>query len=818
MSPETVKINSFRDVALRLIERRFEKSVDTVSFDVFDTLLFRTIYPYEHVMKRAAGHLAVLLQKAGIQPPWNLSDLRNESYLSMSEQARLAGFDAECSIYEIYSEWVRLAAGCRGLNADLEKLARDGAEMEISLEELAVIPNREIIPALIELKNHGYRLVFISDMYLGLDAVKRLLAACGLLGYFDKGYVSGDLHLLKREGRLFKHALECENREAHNWLHIGDNPTADGEIPGSMGIQTWLVEDIDNRRRIKKLEKLSKLSDIRRSSSGLLLEETAEQRNSGIMSSEELLGFKIFGPIFSSFIHSVAEKCHEHNIRRVYFLAREGFVFKRLFECVQAAVWQNPADAPQLHYLCVSRLTAFIANSGRFNTDELKAIKDNAPELSIKGIFKPYAIPDEILQRAALKVGVSDINRKIPADFLSYKPLLELFKDEELIAFTEKKSALMQESLGRYLEQCDFFRGGRVAIVDVGWNGRIQNFIFNAFRNKAGFPDIHGYYLGLKHPEYALSEAGNSFFNLMADVTHNYWMANAAFIGTIALEMVLRAPHGTVIDYIFDSNGNSIPVFKGDDNFSRKAEKQDEETISLIQSGIFNYCRHYASTACLYNLNAVDTLPHALRLLGRIFRFPRADEAGIILAMNNVSDLGSDMYRPLGASTTKKRLPEKLSMLLSREYRDSLWQHGSIAQTEIPLSRWIYAALKAYRDPPNQNLEPGSTKGHVPQYAGQSASYEKLTVSAMEEQLEKELNSIFEQLVSDARRKYSTRQQAVDEHRSITGGELLGMELSRLTANLLLRLRGFKGYENDLPAAGELLDLLSFRLHENLFR
>ena len=65
-------------------------------------------------------------------------------------------------------------------------------------------------------------------------------------------------------------------------------------------------------------------------------------------------GYNFLGPLICMFVHLVAQRCRENNITKVFFLSREGWMFKQVWEKTMPMLYPD-GKLPQIEYLYVSR-------------------------------------------------------------------------------------------------------------------------------------------------------------------------------------------------------------------------------------------------------------------------------------------------------------------------------------------------------------------------------------------------------------------------------------------------------------------------------
>lgn len=188
---------------------------DVVSFDIFDTLLFRRVEKPTDVftlVEQRTGTAGFGRYRAECE--WLARQKKHEKWGSW-----------EVSFAEIYAQMTAYSAE--------QKNELQQAELCIEAEQLFANP---VMKELAEgLTAHGVKLIVISDMYLDGETLSRFLRNCGF-PLFSRIYVSSDEGVSKSEGVLFRRVFDSEHWEGKQIAHIGDNFDSDVRRPMGQGI------------------------------------------------------------------------------------------------------------------------------------------------------------------------------------------------------------------------------------------------------------------------------------------------------------------------------------------------------------------------------------------------------------------------------------------------------------------------------------------------------------------------------------------------------------------------------------------------------
>ena len=290
------------------------------SFDVYDTLITRRTATPEGIFalmqKRLtesetyADYPKLLLQ--------NFYLIRIESE-KVARNTYISGDVYDITLSQIYE--------CIRLSAELsEEQIKRLMQLEIETELENSIPIIENIKKVRVLKEKEERVVLISNMYLGTDVIRRILAGMDTVFENITIYVSGDLGRTKGTGTLYQYVREKENVEFSNWYHFGDNRILDVEIPNRLGIRAehfhktelyeWergLLKGRENSPQLQIMLGLSKRVHEE-------LEVTFPYQVGSGYSAEILLPYVLW----------VLRKSIEKGIQKLYFIARDGYILKKM--------------------------------------------------------------------------------------------------------------------------------------------------------------------------------------------------------------------------------------------------------------------------------------------------------------------------------------------------------------------------------------------------------------------------------------------------------------------------------------------------------
>lgn len=246
---------------------------DYVSFDIYDTLIFRTVSNPEDIFD--------LVEKTyNIRYSKKLHGFR-KARIKAEYRCRCKSYPNDITIQLIY-ENIKIN------NVDLGVLMNIEKECELNY----IIPNRVMVELANYCKSKGKKVIITTDMYLDRNTLSDILRKIGCS--YDRLYISGEQGYTKYYGTLFSYLISDLNISPSNIIHIGDNPHNDISRAKECGIEA-------------RVRLLDEDEDMRRMSVSVLAPLCAD---------------------FCCWIHAIKEK---YSLNKLAFLAREGYLLKKVY-------------------------------------------------------------------------------------------------------------------------------------------------------------------------------------------------------------------------------------------------------------------------------------------------------------------------------------------------------------------------------------------------------------------------------------------------------------------------------------------------------
>lgn len=280
---------------------------DYVSFDIFDTLIFRSFNHYTDVFD-------------AVEKTYNDKNIGNsilhgfkKTRIRSEQKARSTNKGKEVTLDMIYS-YLPYSSSTSSTIKEIEK------EIEIK----NCVSNQLMIDVLKKCKAQGKRIVIITDMYLPRSVINSILMKIGV--EYDYLFISGEEGVTKRSGMLFQVVLSKLGINYSKMVHIGDDYNNDIVQPKRFGIDAF--ERIQN----DYVNLPYSLSNYKKNISKNHLEELFIRGLQNYGSTPKVvLGYTMVGPMmweFCEWIHKIKE---EKQLEKLLFVAREGWFIMKCY-------------------------------------------------------------------------------------------------------------------------------------------------------------------------------------------------------------------------------------------------------------------------------------------------------------------------------------------------------------------------------------------------------------------------------------------------------------------------------------------------------
>ena len=602
---------------------------ETVTFDLFDTLLIRRIHDPDQVKLPVAHYISALTTTHGIMKSWRTVQKIRDRVEQKQRQETGEKFADHEACYPIFME--QTLKEIFGSHYH-DQLLEDVTTYELEMESRMLVPRQLFAELLKELHDLKKRVIIISDIYLPSEHLKVLVERAGLLSLVEDLVSSADTFLAKASGQAFPLIQKRFQIDTSSWLHIGDNPISDGLRPSEFGLTTLVLKDSDEKFRKALIKRYHNYSRGRpfyrgRALQQLMLPLEAENNERDDLYVE---GYNFFGPMIGAFVHHLADECRRLGLTKLFFFSREGYTFKKVWDICTPVLFPD-GDLPETEYLYVSRMAlagASCAHEGLTGTSANIALLPPGNK-NFRDIARIFQLDIEALESHLVR------HKLTPDSVLSQLHegydqkftvrLMELLED---LKFQEEIRSLTRDSneaLVRYLSEVGFFDHHQVAVADIGWLGTIQRFLYNAVKHRSDCPRMHGYVVGATRGIPFRDELKNSLTGVLYD-RHKFDLgASSILYARDLFEEACRAPHPTIEKYELNDEGYELK-FRTQEDATGRAEVEQDQYYSPLQQGIFDAAHTYAGAAAVLGYAMEDFRPWFSYLLTTKLAFPKTSE------------------------------------------------------------------------------------------------------------------------------------------------------------------------------------------------
>ena len=508
----------------------------------------------------------------------------------------------------------------------------------------------------------------ISDMYLDRDTFLTIAAKCGIPLNAKNLYLSSDRLLTKHSGQLFDWVLSEHNLK----IHIGDNYHSDVKVPRLKGIQSM---HFDSAALNKLEEKYAKSSKDSKYIAGALRAARLTCNESQLARIKEWEVYsQIVSPVLVSFVEWLLDDALERGVNKLFFLSRDGQILYQ----IALKLAENRGLPIQLRYLYGSRQALHIP--GHVDVMESKDwLLENTAILTLRIIANRAGLQPECLEHIARKYIAVDLdenltahNRKFLNNIVEDRDFLELFSAVSFKKFKVAEKYLIQEGVISNSE-------GLSAIVDVGWNGRIQRSLDNIIvKSGSASSSLHGYYFALK--DGCVYSDGARVHGFVYDPfscgkKHGKWLINFGAV----LEFFLVADHPSVTEYFEDESGYLRPVFS-----SELGESIVD--INFRHNAIISFVDKYIQIGCVIGFENFNLEGQSLAHLKEFFENPSKEHASSLINYSHSDQQTGGHSKSLVSKVDLTRLFFRFP-----GGNVGLWAEGSFAASGLS---WFYKIMR----------------------------------------------------------------------------------------------------------------------------
>jgi len=247
---------------------------------------------------------------------------------------------------------------------------------------------------------------------------------------------------------------------------------------------------------------------------------------------------------------------------------------------------------------------------------------------------------------------------------------MEMLEDSGFQEEIRRQTSEANQALNAYLTELGFFAQEQVGVIDIGWLGTIQRFLYNGVKHRDDCPRIHGYVLGATRGIPFPEDLKCSIKGVLYDRNTFDLSASTILYARDVFEEACGAPHPTLDGYELTEDGYQLR-FRQTDDATGKAEKAQDAFYEPLQQGMYDAAERYATASALLGYSLDDYRPWFHYVLTAKLAFPKTSEIETIRHKSHLDDFHG----------TGKPLKQKVSG------EKSLWDYSTAALRFLPLLR-----------------------------------------------------------------------------------------------------------------------------------
>lgn len=643
-----------------------DRSCAALSFDVFDTILWRRVPRPADVF----GILGSRLRAAGLAPSWMTDATFRRMRVEAERKARADRGDLgpEVSLFDI---WRAMPSGTfdRGL---LDKLVK--AEVEVEREFTVV--DLDIAGLIDEALRNGVPLILVSDTYFTEEQLAYLLDRPELAGLKDAKVYRSHQHGTDKTNGLFEIVLNELNLSPEQVVHVGDNEVADIEVPVEIGMRVVHYRRVDQPLAVV-LEREGEPKDPfgayaphlddQHGDYGItslrakVLQASGADSESG-RDTAWRFGAAVLGPVMTGFAEWVAWRAHESGTRVLWCPMREGELLSALVNnAARVRGWDVHAKPVWL-----SRHVTSLAALDRFDVDSVHEFIRRSYKLTVR----------ELLSVLHLRAGevpglAAELDSVVDNGDIAERVAIALTETPHLQNRLKATVTAARERMIRYLRAAGALDEPEMTLVDLGWGGTIQRQLATALKVADIAVKPAGLYLATDDRSARAYAAGLRAEGYLAQAGHPADVCGAIVRSPEVLEQCVNALCGSLVGFTEDG----APVLgRVSESSSQNAERLAAQEGMLAFQDLWNtYVR--ASGGAWADLARPQTARDRLaNILVSALKAPTPGEAAVFGSWVHEDNFGSTVVTKVVPDDLVAALPYLSPLdLEDLGMRDSFW-------------------------------------------------------------------------------------------------------------------------------------------------
>ena len=630
-----------------------DTSVRIVSFDLFDTLIFRKVMDPNYAFRGLKKNK--LLKRLFSDPDQFFSirksyEIKARKYFSKNKE--------DVTLEDIY----------RFSKLD-KKTISELINIELENENKLLIPNNHLAYWIEFAHSLNKKIIIISDIYYSYEQLSDIaFSKIKNFKLISNIYISSEIKKLKKTGNLFKHVLEKENVKPSEVVHIGDNITSDFNVPKTLGLKTIYygitksLYDIHERERyfiknrIDYIQLIRTISIVRK-----------KNFNNNIENTYYDIGSYVFGPVLNNFCKWIFDIAKKNNISQINCITREGLFFNDILNYFKQL--HKQFNNVSINTIAASRASLFIPSFESDNLIPKNLVYDDLTVSDIYSLFRIKCVNNKITKFLNYSF-IKSYYKKIDDDLLCNIIEKDLRNNSDLII---SKCKIQLNLFVKYLNQIGF--NPNSILFDFGGGGSILNAINSILKDRK--PKINCLFYANQN-SYLHSFKINSFLPLTDDVLTdvNYKILKLAPV----IESLFNTDQKTTIGY--NLLGEKVRPISTGSNFNI------HKLYKAFEDGAKNYLLTSSKYSNDINYNSTVSQKLIKKIINRFLTFPTMYESNALSLLPFEKDYKSENKENLLNEESKTKFKEMgIPKYLYNIAYNTKFRWASTIWPELELSR-----------------------------------------------------------------------------------------------------------------------------------
>ncbi|WEQ50724.1 hypothetical protein LV478_00435 (plasmid) [Komagataeibacter oboediens] len=624
---------------------KFILNFEVISFDVFDTLLFREVARPEGIfyyIESKTKNKGFAQRRIGAEKlARKINFTRYKSY--------------ETTLIDIY----------RVLYTDpIQQKKGMACELETERHFLkAHKVNKEIYEIS---KSLNKKIIAISDMYLSEEDINDFLVNNGI--FVNKVFSSSTYHtknICKSNGSIYPFVCEYLNITPEKLVHFGDNYYSDVEQAISSGISAVHITSILTALSLDSNINEKTINIIRTNSSidsDIIIGMLSRRHYEGYFDDKnpaKSFGYIYGGIIILSFIKNIIEISKKYNIKKLLLMTRDGFIIKKAMDSIGI----NDVDYETFWSSRRMCLVPLLGDTTQHNW-----------------VF-PILFPRREGYSYDMRMDLERLHLKVPNDIYNIKETKYDIYIEKLKSLGSFWSEITKEERENYLGYIKHSIGdesvSKVAFVDVGWGISSHRAIDNLL-------GIHttGFYIGTHSRAYATPHIHGIFFQegKPIDLSHS-------IMGGVELIELMFSDCSPSTMRMEESDQEYHPVFEA----RSAADSSRDWYVGEIQCYMMDFISDIAPYFSIFSANILKDI--AVDSIENIIINPNPNERDFLAGIPHSREVGHSNFLPISYwwRTNKNQMSSSKDLWAnwSQAEKESYALHGRVLPKSEMIGRKI---------------------------------------------------------------------------------------------------------------------------------